>query len=60
MMVTWSDVSVGIEDGPHKGKFGYTVAPTEKYQQQAIGGFGIFINARDRRISRRPTNSSPG
>jgi ABC-type glycerol-3-phosphate transport system substrate-binding protein len=50
MMVTWSDVSVGIEDGPHKGKFGYTVTPTEKYQQQAIGGFGIFINAKSENI----------
>ena len=45
MMITWSDVSVGIEDGPYRGKFGYTVSPTEKYQQQAIGGFGIFVNA---------------
>ena len=50
MMVTWSDVSVGIEDGPHKGKFGYTVTPTEKYQQQAVGGFGIFINAKSENI----------
>ncbi|MGD9510839.1 MAG: ABC transporter substrate-binding protein, partial [Geminicoccaceae bacterium] len=23
MMITWSDVSVGIEDGPNQGKFGY-------------------------------------
>jgi ABC-type glycerol-3-phosphate transport system substrate-binding protein len=46
MMITWSDVSVGIEDGPHKGQFGYTVAPTVQYQQQAIGGFGIFINSK--------------
>ncbi|MBB3396196.1 extracellular solute-binding protein [Rhizobium sp. BK060] len=45
MMVTWSDVIVGIEDGPNKGKFGYTVSPTEKYQQQMIGGWSILINA---------------
>ena len=50
MMITWSDVSVGIEDGPHKGKFGYTVTPTDKYQQQAIGGFGIFINAKSENL----------
>ena len=50
MMITWSDVSVGIEDGPHRGKFGYTVAPTAKYQQQAIGGFGIFINAKSENL----------
>lgn len=45
MMITWSDVIVGIEDGPYKGKFGYTVAPTEKFQQQMIGGWSILINA---------------
>ncbi len=50
MMLTWSDVSVGIEDGPHKGQFGYTVAPTDKYQQQAIGGFGIFINEKSENL----------
>jgi multiple sugar transport system substrate-binding protein len=50
MMITWSDVSVGIEDGPHRGQFGYTVAPTAKYQQQAIGGFGIFINAKSENL----------
>jgi len=50
MMITWSDVSVGIEDGPHKGKFGYTVTPTDKYQQQAVGGFGIFINSKSENI----------
>lgn len=51
MMVTWSDTTVGIEDGPHKGKFGYTVAPTEKFQQQAVGGFGIFINANSDKLA---------
>ncbi len=50
MLITWSDTTVGIEDGPHKGKFGYTVAPTEKYQQQAIGGFGIFVNAKSENL----------
>ena len=50
MMITWSDVSVGIEDGPYRGKFGYTVSPTEKYQQQAIGGFGIFVNAKSENL----------
>jgi multiple sugar transport system substrate-binding protein len=50
MMVTWSDVSVGIEEGPHKGKFGYTVTPTEQFQQQAVGGFGIFINAKSQNL----------
>lgn len=44
MIITWSDVLVGIEDGPHKGKFGYTVAPTEKYEQQMVGGWSIIIN----------------
>lgn len=45
MMITWSDVIVGIEDGPFKGKFGYTVSPTEKYEQQMVGGWSILINA---------------
>ena len=45
MMITWSDVIVGIEDGPMKGKFGYTVAPTEKYEQQMVGGWSIMVNA---------------
>lgn len=45
MMITWSDVVVGVEDGPHKGKFGYTVSPTEKFEQQMIGGWSIMINA---------------
>lgn len=44
MMITWSDVIVGIEDGPMKGKFGYTVAPTEKYEQQMVGGWSIMVN----------------
>jgi ABC-type glycerol-3-phosphate transport system substrate-binding protein len=46
MLITWSDVIVGIEDGPHKGQFGYTVAPTEKYEQQMVGGWSIFANAK--------------
>lgn len=45
MMITWSDVIVGIEDGPMKGKFGYTVSPTEKFQQQMVGGWSIMVNA---------------
>jgi ABC-type glycerol-3-phosphate transport system substrate-binding protein len=45
MLVTWSDVIVGIEDGPHNGQFGYTVAPSETYQQQEIGGWSIIVNA---------------
>jgi ABC-type glycerol-3-phosphate transport system substrate-binding protein len=45
MIITWSDVLVGIEDGPHKGKFGYTVAPTEQFEQQMVGGWSIIINA---------------
>jgi multiple sugar transport system substrate-binding protein len=45
MMITWSDVIVGIEDGPFKGKFGYTVSPTEKFEQQMVGGWSILINA---------------
>lgn len=45
MIITWSDVLVGIEDGPHKGKFGYTVAPTEQFEQQMVGGWSIVINA---------------
>lgn len=44
MLITWSDVLVGAEDGPHKGKFGYTVCPTEKYEQQMVGGWSILIN----------------
>lgn len=51
MMVTWSDVIVGIEDGPHKGKFGYTVAPVVKEQQQMIGGWSIFINSHSRQLA---------
>jgi ABC-type glycerol-3-phosphate transport system substrate-binding protein len=50
MLVTWSDVIVGIEDGPHKGKFGYTVAPTEKFEQQQVGGWSIVANARSRNV----------
>jgi ABC-type glycerol-3-phosphate transport system substrate-binding protein len=50
MLITWSDVIVGIEDGPHKGKFGYTVAPTEKFEQQQIGGWSIFANAKSRNL----------
>lgn len=45
MIITWSDVLVGIEDGPHKGKFGYTVTPTEKFEQQMVGGWSIILNA---------------
>jgi ABC-type glycerol-3-phosphate transport system substrate-binding protein len=44
MIITWSDVLVGLEDGPHKGKFGYTVAPTEQYQQQMVGGWSMLVN----------------
>lgn len=51
MMVTWSDVIVGIEDGPHKGKFGYTVAPVVKEQQQMIGGWSIFVNAHSKKLA---------
>ncbi len=50
MLVTWSDVIVGIEDGPNKGKFGYTVAPSEKFQQQQIGGWSIIANANSRNV----------
>ena len=45
MMITWSDVIVGIEDGPMRGRFGYTVSPTEKYEQQMVGGWSIMANA---------------
>lgn len=48
MLVTWSDVIVGIEDGPHNGQFGYTVAPAEKFEQQQIGGWSIIANAKSR------------
>lgn len=48
MFVTWSDVIVGIEDGPAKGKFGYTVSPIEKFEQQQIGGWSIIANAHSR------------
>jgi ABC-type glycerol-3-phosphate transport system substrate-binding protein len=44
MMVTWSDVIVGVEDGPNKGKFGYTVAPIENVEQAMIGGWSILVN----------------
>lgn len=50
MLITWSDVIVGIEDGPFKGKFGYTVSPTEKYQQQMVGGWSIFGNAASKKL----------
>ncbi|MFO1091327.1 MAG: extracellular solute-binding protein [Hyphomicrobiales bacterium] len=50
MLITWSDVIVGIEDGPHKGQFGYTVSPTEKYQQQMVGGWSIFGNAHSKKL----------
>ncbi len=50
MLITWSDVIVGIEDGPHKGKFGYTVSPTEKHEQQMVGGWSIFANAKSQHL----------
>ena len=46
MMVSWSDVIVGVEQGPFKGKFGYTVPPTDEFHQDAIGGWSIFANAK--------------
>jgi multiple sugar transport system substrate-binding protein len=50
MLITWSDVIVGIEDGPNKGKFGYTISPTEKYAQQEIGGWSIIVNAKSKNL----------
>lgn len=44
MIITWSDVLLGLEEGPHKGKFGYTVAPTEQYEQQMVGGWSMLVN----------------
>lgn len=44
MMVTWSDVIVGVEDGPNKGKFGYTLAPMENVDQAMIGGWSMLVN----------------
>ncbi|MFF0952788.1 ABC transporter substrate-binding protein [Rhizobium leguminosarum] len=45
MWVTWSDAVVGLEDGPFKGKFGYTLPPKEKYEQQTVGGWSMFVSA---------------
>jgi len=50
MTVTWSDVIVGIEDGPNKGKFGYTVAPIENVEQAMIGGWSILVNAASKNL----------
>jgi multiple sugar transport system substrate-binding protein len=50
MLVTWSDVIVGIEDGPHKGQFAYTVSPTEKFEQQMVGGWSLFANAKSKNL----------
>ena len=44
MLVTWSDCVVGIEDGPHKGKFGYAVAPLGKFKQSQVGGTQLVLN----------------
>ncbi len=44
MLVTWSDVIVGVEDGPNQGKFGYTVAPIENVEQAMIGGWSLLVN----------------
>ena len=44
MLVTWSDVIVGVEDGPNKGKFGYSVAPIENVEQAMIGGWSLLVN----------------
>jgi multiple sugar transport system substrate-binding protein len=44
MLVTWSDCVVGIEDGPHKGKFGYAVAPLGKFKQSQVGGMQLIAN----------------
>jgi multiple sugar transport system substrate-binding protein len=45
MIISWSDAMSGIESGPHAGKFGYAVAPTEKFQQSMIGGWTVVLNA---------------
>jgi multiple sugar transport system substrate-binding protein len=44
MIISWSDAMSGIETGPHAGKFGYTVAPIEKFEQSMIGGWCVFLN----------------
>ena len=51
MIISWSDAISGIESGPHAGKFGYAVAPVEKYEQSMIGGWSIMINAASKKQS---------
>ena len=48
MLVTWTDIIPGLEDGFIKGKLGYTTYPVTKFQQQIIGGWSVFINANSR------------
>lgn len=45
MLVCWIDVMPGLETSPLAGKFGYTVAPTDRFQQQIAAGFTVCINA---------------
>lgn len=48
MAVHWLDMWPGLEDpntSKFVGKFGYTVAPTDKVSQHMVAGWGLFINA---------------
>lgn len=45
MLVCWIDIMPGFESSPLAGKFGYTVAPADVYQQQMVGGWSMLINA---------------
>ena len=51
MTVHWLDMWPGLEDpaaSKFVGKFGYTVAPTDKVSQHMVAGWGLFINAASR------------
>ena len=45
MLVCWIDIMPGFESSQFAGKFGYTVSPSDRYQQQMVGGWSLLINA---------------
>ena len=50
MLITWFGAILGLENGPFKGRFGYTVAPTAAYSQTMIGGWEIFVSSKSAKI----------
>lgn len=44
MLITWTDILPGLEDGDLKGRFGYTTYPTAGAKNQVVGGWHLMIN----------------